>query len=201
MGAFRDLTGCKFGLLSVIKFIEKRNGRMRWLCKCDCGATRDVASSGLVTGSSRSCGSRKHSIGRTSHGFSGTPTYNSWSHLRSRCKNKNNKKFKSYGARGISVCKRWDRFENFLEDMGPKPPGKTIDRIDNNGDYTANNCRWATPSEQAQNQRTTQLKDFEVSMIRHLFSRGINRKQLAKIFHANYGNIKAIIQGRTWRNV
>lgn len=85
--------------------------------------------------------------------MSGTPIYNSWNAMKQRCLNPNASKYRDYGARGITVCDRWLTFENFYADMGVRPEGKTLDRIDNDGNYEPGNCRWATPAQQSQNQR------------------------------------------------
>jgi hypothetical protein len=95
--------------------------------------------------------------GRITHGKTNTPEYRSWSNMRQRCYDENNNRFYRYGGRGIKVCDRWlgpDGFVNFLEDMGKKAKGESVDRIDNNGDYTPSNCQWATAKEQSRNKST-----------------------------------------------
>jgi hypothetical protein len=119
---------------------------------CICGKEKDVLICHLRRGKSLSCGCQR---GRT-HGLTKSPTYNSWSKMRNRCLNNNNDRYSSYGGRGISVCARWvDSFENFLSDMGERPEGCSIGRIDNDGDYCPDNCRWETSKQQSRNKRNT----------------------------------------------
>ena len=140
----------KFGRLTVVGKAIKRKRRQRFRCLCDCGRRKVVRKGNLTNGSTKSCGC----LNKTQNGLSDTKEYNIWNGMIRRCYNIKYKYYKDYGGRGIKICKRWRRsFKNFYKDMGKRPPGKSLDRRDNDGNYEPGNCRWATPTEQARNQR------------------------------------------------
>lgn len=158
MGHAIDLTGMRFGRLMVIERTQSDSPHAVWRCKCDCGQERVVIGQNLRRHQQKSCGcldlERKTIHGAARNGKT-TGEYNSWKAMRNRCYRKGNNFYKEYGGRGITVCDRWlHSFENFLADMGERPsPKHSIEREDVNGNYTPENCHWATMSEQIANQR------------------------------------------------
>lgn len=163
-----DLIGQRFGRLTVVAFygVVDRYGKKKriWSCECDCGQKTNLATSQLTATYKKSCGCirREQTIRNfTTHGHAGkgrqSTEYKIWSGMLKRCKNTNDIRYGDYGGRGITVCQRWaDNFENFFQDMGPRPKKFTIERVKNNGNYEPNNCVWAPQSVQNKNQR--QLK-------------------------------------------
>lgn len=152
-----DLTGNRFGRLVVAgKAATKgKRGEIYWVCTCDCGNERNVRANQLTRGITKSCGCLQREA-VTHHGMTGLPTFKSWESMKQRCLNQNAPDYGNYGKRGIQVCERWvNSFDSFLVDMGVRPAGTTLDRIDPNGNYEPSNCRWATIKTQNNNQRVT----------------------------------------------
>lgn len=148
-----NLTGQKFNFLTAVCVYDSLPSGTRWLCLCDCGKNSIVNTLKLRKGLTISCGCiRASRLINFVHGLSNkSKTYKTWKEMRNRCNNPNAVQYKWYGGKGIRVCKEWDDYMVFLSDMGNRPEGKTIDRLDNSLGYSRSNCRWATPKEQAEN--------------------------------------------------
>ncbi len=164
-----DITGKKFGRLFVIGFshISKRRASY-WYVKCDCGTKKITQGSHLKNGRTKSCGCLHRQITSKimreimfKHGMKETPIYRVWTDMKQRCLNPNRPKYKNYGGRGIKVCDRWLNFENFYKDMGEKPKNKSLDRIENNGDYTPENCKWSTQKQQCNNRQDNVVLSYK----------------------------------------
>ena len=149
----KNLMGAQFGHWTVIATAEKAGKHPKWRCKCICGREKDVFETHLLSGNSRTCtNSGTHGIGKK------TPGYGSWKSMLARCLLPNHIAYHRYGGRGIMVCGRWQSgFVAFYEDMGPRPDGMSLDRLDTDGNYEPANCRWATPKEQSNNTCTNVL--------------------------------------------
>jgi hypothetical protein len=197
MTEMKDETGNRYGRFTVVRLAQRRNGRL-WLCRCDCGSMRIKRIVEFRHGTV-SCGCLKNEKFRkmaTTHGESKTREYASWQACKARCHNPSNAAYRHYGARGIHVCERWrESFENFLLDMGRRPPEHSLGRIDNNGNYEPGNCRWATPSEQMSNRTTVRKIEWNgkiwtlTTLAKHV---GVSRHTMAYRLNAGWPMIQCV---------
>lgn len=159
-----DLTGRKFGKLTVVCRVENnKHGQPQWKCICDCGNETVVVGQKLRKGITKSCGCLVYEQKtRLKHGMTGTVLHNRWLNMKSRCYNKNNKSYCRYGARGITICEQWHDFKNFYNWAMENGFSEelSLDRIDNGKGYSPDNCRWATPIQQANNTRRNVIVEY-----------------------------------------
>ena len=195
-----SLIGKGFGRWIVLEGPKRMHGQRRkgYLCKCICGNIKLVSKYPLLNGTSQSCGCLRNEVA-TVHGKNRTYLQRAYQAMKQRCLNFNNISYKDYGGRGITICERWldkeNGFVNFLKDMGERPSkDHSLDRIDNDGNYTPENCQWSTYEEQNRNNRQCKLSENEVKKIRKLLNEdNLSQRKIAKIFdisHTTICNIK-----------
>jgi hypothetical protein len=196
-----DITGQRFGQSVVIGQAPKRGSSLMWECACDCGE-RFVTRGSSLRGGTRSCGCANRAAIRAAtltHGASKTPTYRSWKCMRNRCDSSLAPNYALYGGRGIRICDRWQSFENFLADMGERPAGTSLDRINPDGDYEPNNCRWATAKQQSRNRRNSRLDDCIAMQIRWLVGEGGQRQcDVMRALGLSAVAVSEVVNNRTW---
>lgn len=199
-----DLSGITYGSLTVLgRHPVKYKSGVKWDCQCACGTQKVLFGGQLRQGKTTSCGCLLPQQARERalrHGLTRTPEHRSWSSMRSRCNNPNHHAYDYYGGRGIKVCERWDSFELFLADMGPRPSlSHSLDRIDNDKGYSPDNCRWATQIEQRLNNSSIRLVEID-GVTRRLFEwshiSGIPFDVLFKRLEAGWDPKRAITQPR-----
>lgn len=161
-----NLVGQRFGRLVVIEQVGRNKwGSTTWLCRCDCGTHTVVSSGTLRCGNAKSCGGHKSedmTRRNTTHGQRHSRAYVAWCNMRRRCTDSRAHRFDRYGGRGITYCERWQSFQNFLDDMGQPPTGHSLDRIDVDGNYCPENCRWADAVTQSRNRSNIRRVTQEV---------------------------------------
>ncbi len=212
--ALDDKAGRQFGdLVAQWPVGRTRQKVVVWLCVCKCGQLKLARSLALNFGTIKSCGcsctksivlGRLLGLSERGHGRKHTPEYRSWEKMLSRCTNPHNNRFELYAGRGITVCDRWRHsFELFLADMGKRPRGTSIERIENDGNYEPGNCKWATPKEQISNRRRPnnwKLDTLKALAIKGLIADGASRKEIASRFGISVQLVSDIKFHRRWKS-
>ena len=190
-----NLKGKRFGRLVVLDY----EGKKHWRCLCDCGKIHSTASYSLTRGRTKSCGCFNIDAAkeRATHRMCDSPEYGIWSGMIQRCTNSGRKRYKDYGGRGIAVCDRWLKFENFYADMGNRPSNvHTIERINSEGNYAPENCVWATQTQQQRNRRNLKLSLEKAASIRA--ARFVPALFLAQIYSVHQHTIYQVWNNKIW---
>jgi hypothetical protein len=191
----QPLTGQQVGKWLVGEaFKHPTRGEQMYRCVCECGTQKDVKHSHLSAGKTKSCG-----CSWTKHNMSRSNEYRIWDSMIRRCHNPDHKAYALYGARGITVCDKWKKFEGFFEDMGLKPDGLTLERVDNSLGYSKENCKWVSVKDQARNRRSTKLDIDKVESIKNLLENKVSQSEIASLFNVSRSSIGHISSGATWR--
>ena len=195
------LIGQRVGRLVVVSLHQKgtKNVGPKFLCKCDCGNEKVIPSTSLHSGDAKSCGclNMETLLARSiTHGMSKTPIYRTWFGIKSRCTNVKNDDYEYYGGRGITICDRWLKsFENFFADMGERPEGTEIDRIDNNKGYSPENCRWVTHKQNCRNFRQNRIIEHlgrSMTLVEWSEETGINQDRIRGRLNNGWSTEKAL---------
>jgi hypothetical protein len=191
-----DYIGVKFNRLTILRYWGTTpKGAKKVLCKCECGRQTIAVFSRVKSGETKSCGCLREERkikAKTTHGMSNSPTYETWASMKARCNNQNAANYYNYGGKGIRVCDRWNNsFESFVEDMGEKPIGFSIDRINPFGNYEPTNCRWATPKQQARNRTNNVFVKFRDKV--YLEADFVNK------FHISHGCVQDILKAGKYK--
>lgn len=209
-----DLAGSVFGRLTAIKIVGRAHrGRALWECLCSCGKFAVVTSAHLRRGQTKSCGCLfrdthggiiTHGHARITHGHArkgkSSLTYKSWASMLQRCNNPRHQSFNNYGSRGITITERWNRFENFLEDMGERPAGTSLERRNNDFGYFKENCKWDTRAAQNRNHRGIKLTFKQACEVALRAFKGERHKPIARDFGISVVMVSSIATGRKWKD-
>lgn len=202
-----DITGQRFERLTVIKKSHVDNDNFTvWECKCDCGNTHFARAYPLKKGSIKSCGCLNNELRSQrvkTHGLSQLPIYKVWKAMKSRCFRKTDKRFSRYGGRGISICDEWlnnpESFIKWSNENGYRE-GLTIDRKDNNGNYSPDNCRFLTIAKNNRNSSNTHLTESDIERIKSLHLSGMMQIDIAPMFGITQQTVSKIVNNKTWKN-
>lgn len=191
-----DYIGAKFNRLTILRYWGTTpKGAKKVLCECECGKQTIAVFSRVKSGETKSCGCLREERkikAKTTHGMSNSPTYETWASMKARCNNQNAANYYNYGGKGIRVCDRWNNsFESFVEDMGERPIGSSIDRINPFGNYEPTNCRWATPKQQARNRTNNVFVKFRDKV--YLEADFVNK------FHISHGCVQDILKAGKYK--